>query len=69
MTSGLQQAIDAAWEERDSIGPDTRGEVRTAVDAAIAALDKGEARIAVVPFDATAPSCRFLRLRPRSSDG
>ena len=46
MTSGLQQAIDAAWEERDSIGPDTRGEVRTAVDAAIAALDKGEARIA-----------------------
>jgi len=46
MTSALQQAIDAAWETRDSIGPETRGEVRTAVDAAIAALDKGEARIA-----------------------
>jgi 2,3,4,5-tetrahydropyridine-2,6-dicarboxylate N-succinyltransferase len=42
----LQQAIDAAWEERNRIGPDTRGEVKQAVDAAIAALDSGTARIA-----------------------
>ena len=46
MTADFQQAIDQAWEARDSIGPDTRGEVRTAVDAALAALDRGEARIA-----------------------
>jgi 2,3,4,5-tetrahydropyridine-2-carboxylate N-succinyltransferase len=46
MTAELQQMIDRAWEERESIGPDTRGEVRQAVDAAIAALDRGEARIA-----------------------
>jgi len=46
MNSELQMLIDGAWEERDSIGADTRGEVRTAVDAAIAALDSGEARIA-----------------------
>ena len=46
MNSDLQQVIDQAWEDRDSIGPGTRGEVRTAVDAAIAALDRGEARIA-----------------------
>ena len=46
MTADFKQAIDQAWEERDSIGPKTRGEVRTAVDAALAALDRGEARIA-----------------------
>lgn len=46
MTSDLQQVIDEAWERRDQIGPDTRGEVRLAVDRAIAALDCGEARIA-----------------------
>jgi 2,3,4,5-tetrahydropyridine-2-carboxylate N-succinyltransferase len=46
MTSSLEATIDAAWEERDSIGADTRGDVRLAVDKAIAALDCGEARIA-----------------------
>jgi 2,3,4,5-tetrahydropyridine-2-carboxylate N-succinyltransferase len=46
MSLDLQKAIEQAWEERDSIGPDTRGEVRHAVDCAIAALDRGEARIA-----------------------
>jgi 2,3,4,5-tetrahydropyridine-2-carboxylate N-succinyltransferase len=42
----LEQIIDSAWEERDSIGPQTTGEVRQAVDSAIAALDSGKARIA-----------------------
>jgi 2,3,4,5-tetrahydropyridine-2-carboxylate N-succinyltransferase len=42
----LQPVIDRAWDERDSIGPGTKGEVRQAVDAAIAALDCGDARIA-----------------------
>jgi 2,3,4,5-tetrahydropyridine-2-carboxylate N-succinyltransferase len=46
MTEAIEATIDAAWEGRDSIGPDTRGEVRLAVDKAIAALDCGEARIA-----------------------
>jgi 2,3,4,5-tetrahydropyridine-2-carboxylate N-succinyltransferase len=46
MTSELQATIERAWEERDTIGPDTRGDVRQAVDSAIAALDRGEARIA-----------------------
>lgn len=46
MISELQPLIDQAWEQRDSIGPETRGEVRLAVDRAIAALDSGEARIA-----------------------
>ncbi|HJR82936.1 MAG TPA: 2,3,4,5-tetrahydropyridine-2,6-dicarboxylate N-succinyltransferase [Sphingomicrobium sp.] len=46
MTTGLQTTIEKAWEERDGIGPETDGEVRLAVDKAIAALDRGEARIA-----------------------
>jgi len=46
MDEQLESVIDRAWEERDSVGPDTRGDARHAVDAAIAALDRGEARIA-----------------------
>ncbi len=46
MSNDLQAVIERAWEERDSIGPATKGEVRQAVDAAIASLDCGEARIA-----------------------
>jgi 2,3,4,5-tetrahydropyridine-2-carboxylate N-succinyltransferase len=46
MRNDLQAVIDRAWEERDAIGPATKGEVRQAVDAAIAALDSGQARIA-----------------------
>jgi 2,3,4,5-tetrahydropyridine-2-carboxylate N-succinyltransferase len=46
MTNDLQAVIEGAWEERDSIGPNAKGEVRQAVGAAIAALDSGQARIA-----------------------
>jgi 2,3,4,5-tetrahydropyridine-2-carboxylate N-succinyltransferase len=42
----LKAVIDRAWEERNRVDPDTRGDIRSAVDAAIAALDHGEARIA-----------------------
>jgi 2,3,4,5-tetrahydropyridine-2-carboxylate N-succinyltransferase len=42
----LQPVIERAWDERNSIGAGTRGEFRQAVDAAVAALDSGEARIA-----------------------
>ena len=42
----LQPVIEAAWEERDSLGVETRGEVRLAVDSALAALDRGALRIA-----------------------
>ena len=44
--SELQPIIDRAWDERDGIGPNTSGEVRQAVDAAIAGLDCGKLRIA-----------------------
>src|SRR4029453_8306340 len=41
-----ESVIGAAWEQRGGIGPETKGDVRLAVDSAIAALDRGEARIA-----------------------
>src|SRR6185312_7206093 len=46
MTGDLRSVIERAWDEREAIGAHTRGEVRQAVDAAVAALDSGEARIA-----------------------
>jgi 2,3,4,5-tetrahydropyridine-2,6-dicarboxylate N-succinyltransferase len=46
MSDRLQTAIDRAWEERERLGPETGGEVREAVEAAIASLDSGKARIA-----------------------
>jgi 2,3,4,5-tetrahydropyridine-2-carboxylate N-succinyltransferase len=42
----LAQTIDAAWEDRASIGIATQGAVREAVDTALALLDVGEARVA-----------------------
>ena len=46
MSTDLQAVIERAWDERDAIGADTKGEIRQAVDSAIAALDSGEVRIA-----------------------
>ncbi|QWC57375.1 2,3,4,5-tetrahydropyridine-2,6-dicarboxylate N-succinyltransferase [Erythrobacter sp. 3-20A1M] len=45
MTQALQSAIDAAWEDRANVTPDSR-EVAQAVEEAIALLDGGERRVA-----------------------
>ncbi|MDH5749659.1 MAG: 2,3,4,5-tetrahydropyridine-2,6-dicarboxylate N-succinyltransferase [Rhodospirillales bacterium] len=42
----LQHIIDRAWEARDTITLDTRGEVRDAVEEALDLLDSGQARVA-----------------------
>jgi 2,3,4,5-tetrahydropyridine-2-carboxylate N-succinyltransferase len=42
----LALEIEAAWEARDSLGPDTVGPVRTAVDEALLRLDSGAFRVA-----------------------
>ncbi|QRE75270.1 2,3,4,5-tetrahydropyridine-2,6-dicarboxylate N-succinyltransferase [Methylobacterium aquaticum] len=42
----LARTIEAAWEDRAGIGVDTGGPVREAVEAALALLDSGEARVA-----------------------
>ena len=46
MNEARQSIIERAWDNRAALDPDTTGDVRLAVDAAIAALDSGEARIA-----------------------
>ena len=45
-TAQLEAAIDAAWERRDEIDANTKGEVREAVDAALNAMDSGARRVA-----------------------
>ena len=42
----LALEIEAAWEARDGIGPDTKGPVRTAVEEALSLLDSGKLRVA-----------------------
>ncbi|WP_157220077.1 2,3,4,5-tetrahydropyridine-2,6-dicarboxylate N-succinyltransferase [Flavisphingomonas formosensis] len=44
--SDLRAVIEKAWDERDGLGFATKGEVRDAVEAALALLDSGEARVA-----------------------
>ncbi len=44
--AGMQAVVEDAFEIRDRIGPETRGEVRDAVEAALDGLDCGELRVA-----------------------
>lgn len=44
--SDLEKTIDDAWEARADITPETGGDVRDAVERALALLDAGEARVA-----------------------
>jgi 2,3,4,5-tetrahydropyridine-2-carboxylate N-succinyltransferase len=49
----LQKTIEAAFEDRERIGPTTTGAVRDAVEAALDRLDRGEARVAERQADGT----------------
>lgn len=42
----LESVIEAAWEDRANVSTTTHGEIRKAVEAALALLDSGEARVA-----------------------
>ncbi|MGF1658571.1 MAG: 2,3,4,5-tetrahydropyridine-2,6-dicarboxylate N-succinyltransferase [Rubrimonas sp.] len=44
--AALEAAIEAAWEERDALGPDTGGATRAAVESALNLLDSGAERVA-----------------------
>src|SRR5579871_6001144 len=44
--TSLRSTIDAAFDDRATIGPATTGPVREAVEAALRLLDRGEARVA-----------------------
>ena len=45
-TAELSKIIDAAWEDRAELSPDSKGERRDAIETAILALDRGELRVA-----------------------
>ena len=45
-SANLEQVIDTAFENRDSVNASTKGEVRGAVEEALAMLDSGTARVA-----------------------
>ncbi len=45
-TASLETAINAAWDDRASLSPETKGEAREAVETAILGLDAGELRVA-----------------------
>src|SRR3546814_7200437 len=46
LVTQLQPVIDAAWDARDTVNVQTKGEVRDAVDATLEALDNGKLRVA-----------------------
>lgn len=46
MTKKLERIIEEGWNRRESVDANTGGELREAVDAALAMLDNGEARVA-----------------------
>ena len=46
MHSQLEAAINTAWEARDSLSPQSKGEAVDAIEATLAALDSGTLRVA-----------------------
>jgi len=42
----LQPVIEAAWDNRDAVNTQTKGEIRNAVETALDLLDRGEVRVA-----------------------
>jgi len=46
MSEQLEKIIEAAWDNRDTLSPLTKGEIRDAVETAINGLDDGSYRVA-----------------------
>lgn len=46
MSDDLARAIESAWDERDNLGPATKGRPRDAVEAVLKGLDDGSFRVA-----------------------
>jgi len=74
MSQDLKRIIEAAWEARDGINADTKGEVRDAVRETIDQLDNGTLRVAQRAVDGTWTTNQwakqaillFFRLTPNS---
>jgi 2,3,4,5-tetrahydropyridine-2,6-dicarboxylate N-succinyltransferase len=46
VTADLQTLIERAWDQRETLGPESKKDIHHAVDEAISALDRGDVRIA-----------------------
>lgn len=57
----LESVIETAWEDRASVSAETRGETREAVEAALALLDSGEARVATRGGDGVWTTHQWLK--------
>ena len=57
----LESVIEAAWEDRAGVTAATHGEVRHAVEQALAVLDAGEARVASRGPDGTWTTHQWLK--------
>ena len=44
--AALESAVNAAWDDRESLSPATKGEARDAIEATLTALDSGTLRVA-----------------------
>lgn len=51
--SELATSIESAWDQRDTITPSVKGELRNSIIAALDALDKGQLRVAERDKDGT----------------
>ena len=57
----LESVIEAAWEARAEVSAATRGEIRDAVDTALALLDAGQARVATRGEDGVWTTHQWLK--------
>jgi len=57
----LQQSINSAWERRDTLSPSSTGGDRDAVEAALALLDSGQARVAARDDDGVWTTQQWLK--------
>jgi 2,3,4,5-tetrahydropyridine-2-carboxylate N-succinyltransferase len=57
----LQTEIEAGWERRDALSPDTQGPIRTAVEETILALDSGALRSASRGPDGRWETCQWAK--------
>jgi 2,3,4,5-tetrahydropyridine-2-carboxylate N-succinyltransferase len=61
VTQQLEAVIEAAWEARESLSPQSKGEFPEAVEAAIDLLDQGEARVATRGADGAWATHQWLK--------
>ena len=57
----IEAAIEAAWERRDQLSPQSKGADVDAIEAAIELLDKGQARVAALGADGVWTTQQWLK--------